>query len=200
MTTEQRLAALRTGNGRRLAAAAVRRHLRSLGFVASRREAAAILRDPEGELRHMRVRYLLESITHFGPTRIGKLIRRSGLGAGRLAIRLGELTDRERELLAANIIDLDCSTAGAELTPTERRLVGEVFARLAHHGTAFQSIAEKCQDLVPMQGQQADGHGPVSHPDRSGVRPQNGRPDTAPGVLSSLAPGADSSERRRWRG
>lgn len=55
------------------------------------------------------------------------------------------------------------------------------------------------QDLVP-QGQQADGHGPVSHPDRSGVRPLNGRPATAPGVLSSLAPGADSSTRRRWRG
>ena len=198
-TAEQRLAALETANGRRFAHATTRSHLRSLNPRDSRREAAAILRDPEGELRHMRARYLLESITRFGPVRLGKLIRRTGLGAGRLAVRLGELTDRERHLLAESILDLDCSQAGAELTPAERHLVGEVFARLTHHGPDFQAVAEKCQDLVP-RDQQADGHGPVPHPDRSGVRPLNGRPDTAPGVLSSLAPGADTSTRRRWRG
>lgn len=183
-TAEQRRAALEIANGRRLAHATTRGHLRSLSPRASRREAAAILRAPEGELRHMRARYLLESVTHFGSVRLGKLLRRSGLGPGRLAVRLGELTDRERHLLAENILDLDCSQAGAELTLAERRLVGEVFARLAHHGPAFASVAEKCQVLAPV-GQQADGHGPVPHPDRSSARPMNGRPGATPGAARS---------------
>lgn len=199
-TAEQRLAALSLANSRRAAHAATRRHLRSLGFTESRRMVAKILREPEGELQHMRARYLLESVTHFGPARLGKLLRRTGLGPGRLAIRLGELTARERELLATHLSDLDGSVAGAELTAAERHLVGEVFARLAHHGPAFATVAEKCQDLVPMQGQQADGHGPVPHPDRNEARPLDGRPDHAPAVLSSLAAGAETSTRRRWRG
>lgn len=68
---------------------------------------------------------------------------------------------------------------------------------LAHHGHAFASVAEKCQVLAPM-GQQADGHGPVPHPDRSSARPMNARPDTTPGAARSpvKAPGANLGEGR----
>lgn len=97
----QAMEALNKGNRIRYAQVAERRRLDSMPGPESRREAAAILREPcEDWQWRMKVRYLLMSIRSFGPGKMGMIQRRCGLVSGRFERRLEELSERERKIIA----------------------------------------------------------------------------------------------------
>lgn len=148
-TVEQRKAALDIGNTRRLAQAAWRRDLREKPHSECRSIVAALFRHPS-TYDYMRARYALESIPRFGPSRAGKLIRRAGLGLGRLDCKIGELTERERDQIAAFLEDPERSPTPPPptFTPDELSLIAEMANVGRRHrpelSGALGRIASKC--------------------------------------------------------
>lgn len=150
-TDEQRRQALVGANARRLAHAAIRRHLQSLPSADSRLEAAEMFRHPAEETEHMKARYVLESIYRFGPVRVGRLIRKTGFAPGRLERKLVDLTEHERGIIADHLLNPHRAVAvRPEFTEAELTLIGQMSQAVAERtfhaeqAKRLERIAEKC--------------------------------------------------------
>lgn len=149
-TTAQRLAAIEIGNGRRMLHSSQRKNLQSMDSVESRLTAAAMFRNP-GDYEHMKGRYLLESISRFGPVRIGRLIRKTGMMAGTLERKLNDIPQRQRDLIADHLENPHLPGVVPEFTKTELALMQEVCDSLAkrvrddNDRARLRSIARKCE-------------------------------------------------------
>lgn len=93
--------ALRKANRQRFAQAAERERLRSLDSAASCRQLAAILLTPNAAMKRTRLQYALESVRRVGPAGALWLLREAEIRPRRLDARIGDLTRRERQDLAA---------------------------------------------------------------------------------------------------
>ena len=131
---EQRAAALKLGNAVRTRHANFRRAFNALPFEQGKCEAVSILRDDFEAYEDMKARYLIESIHRFGPTRMGRLIRKIGLAQGRLDTPLGELTERERHLIADHLEnpDLPAAVSSGSFNTDELELIRLVCTQVAH--------------------------------------------------------------------
>lgn len=129
----QVMEALRSGQDKRLEYADRRRTIKALGYEAGRSEVVATLRDPDEVALRMKARYLIESIDRFGDMRVGRLIRKTQFGYGRLGLPLGELTERERQLLADHLEnpDLPAAPGPLYLDDDERELLRFVCTAVA---------------------------------------------------------------------
>ena len=149
-TATQRQAAIDIGNSIRFQHSQERIRLRSLAPTDSRLRAAQILR--ENTYPRMKARYLLESVHRFGPVRVGKLIRKAALPAGRLDRKLADLSERERHLIADYLEDLE---RPAQMSPDFsvedrafiQRLCETIAERTTHQAerNRLRAIARKCE-------------------------------------------------------
>lgn len=149
-TAAQRMAAMEAGNSIRFQHSQERIRLRSLAPTDSRLRAAQILR--ENTYPRMKARYLLESVHRFGPVRVGKLIRKAALPAGRLDRRLEELTESERNTIADYLTDLNRPALHSpELSVEDRILVAQVCSAVADNTrhqaqrNRLRAIVRKCE-------------------------------------------------------
>lgn len=149
-TATQRQAAIDIGNSIRLQHSHERARLRSLVPEDARARAATILR--ENTYPRMKARYLLESVPRFGPVRVGRLIRKAALPAGRLDRRLEELTESERNTIADYLTDLNRPALHSpELSVEDRILVAQVCSAVADNTrhqaqrNRLRAIVRKCE-------------------------------------------------------
>ena len=149
------MAALKLANTKRLAQAEVRRKLRAHTPAESRMTAAAILRDNEKCERYIKLGYLLGSVKHFGPARVGRMMHKLGMPAGRLERPFGDLTERERNLIADYLEDPNRPGRPGrftpDLTPDDLTILQEICSTLADRTAhkskrdRLRSIARKCE-------------------------------------------------------
>lgn len=149
-TEEQRTQALKQANARRLTQAALRRKVRALPTDESRQAAAAILRANENGW--IKLGYLLGSIHRFGPVRMERLLRKLAMSPGRLERPFGDLTERERNLLADYLEDPNRpGRFPVRFTAGDLAMVQEICStladRTAHRAKRdrLRSIARKCE-------------------------------------------------------
>jgi len=148
---EQRRIAWEKGNERRFRQAALRKEINALDPTDSRVRVAALFRDP-GDFGYVRARYLIESTNRFGPARIGRLIRKAGLQAGRLERRLSELPQRERDTIADYLEDLERPAVfrTPDFTTEDLALLSRICNTVADRTSGpsrnrLLSIAKKCE-------------------------------------------------------
>lgn len=96
----QRTAALARANEIRVARAEERRRLKSLPYRESRRQAAELIVDPPELWRSATVGYVPAMPARTGPETVRLWLRQAGLPVTK---RLGEMTDRQRRILAGVI-------------------------------------------------------------------------------------------------
>lgn len=96
--TEQSMRALVLANHVRQAHATIKLRLRSMPPGEAVELAAAILRDPQGPERTLRVAALLRAVPRRGATHVAAMLRHAGLVGG--THRVGDLTARQRDVLA----------------------------------------------------------------------------------------------------
>lgn len=102
----QHLVALEHANEIRLAHAAMKRDVRKLPRCDGMEAVAAILLDPDETAQRMRLRYLLDGIRRFQREPRQRILTATRLAGSREDRRLGELTERERRMLAAGLLQL----------------------------------------------------------------------------------------------
>lgn len=100
MATEQALAALERANAIRLAQVAALRVIRN-GTAA---DAAELLRDPDETQGSIILERVLLSVDRYGRNRISRLLNSVGIPQMRMKRRVRELTERERESIAAALL------------------------------------------------------------------------------------------------
>ena len=96
----QHMEALALANEVRFAQTDLFRSIRSLPSNDSHERAAAVLREPCEVARGALLGRILQSVKRFGPRRIDGMLLDVGMPRGRLIRRVGELTERERVVLA----------------------------------------------------------------------------------------------------
>ena len=94
----QSLAALAEANRIRFAHAAV---IRS---IASPADAADVLRTPPADTGRLRLARVLKAVPRYGPVRATRLLNRAAIPQARLQRGLGELTERERNRIADELV------------------------------------------------------------------------------------------------
>ena len=101
MNSTQARALAELSHRRRGPQAARLRSLRGLPFAESADCAAAMLEVCDETTASLRLLRLLKSVNGLGPHRITRLLRRAEIREARLDRKIGELTDRERRVIAA---------------------------------------------------------------------------------------------------
>lgn len=96
-------AALQLAQRRQREQAAQLRTLRGLPFGASAGRAAALLVACSETTASLRLHRFLRSVSGLGEHRITRLLHRAEIPVARLSRRIGELTDRERRVIAATL-------------------------------------------------------------------------------------------------
>jgi len=89
------------GAERSKARAAVLRTLHGRDYAATTDRAAALLADPDDVVASIRLERFLRAVGGLGGSRIDRLMHRAELRPARLGRKIGELTDRERRVIAA---------------------------------------------------------------------------------------------------
>lgn len=98
--TAQHLEALALAESARLAQARVARAIREGGPLV----AVEALTHPDETTGAMRLKRVLRAVPRYGSHRIGRLLADAGIPSGRLDRRLRELTERERQAIAAGLV------------------------------------------------------------------------------------------------
>ncbi len=101
----QSMQALARANQIRMDQAAFKRTLRAAGYADAPKLAAEALRDPSEIVGGIRLDCFLAAIPYYGAARIGRLTSRCGMAASRLKVRIRDLHDREREIVAAALTE-----------------------------------------------------------------------------------------------
>lgn len=100
MSLQQRMSALQRANAIRSARADLKRAMKAKGQLWSRVAAIGAITEPEWTEENWPVRELLVAIPYFGDARVKRIMRRSGVPETK---PLGELTDRQRDALIAEL-------------------------------------------------------------------------------------------------
>jgi hypothetical protein len=99
----QRLEALEVGNRIRLKGAAFRREVAAAPRPDGFRMLAEALEKPDDVIASIQVGRFLRSVFGVGGDRVDIILAHSGVGPRRVIKRVGDLTVRERSLLAAEL-------------------------------------------------------------------------------------------------
>ena len=94
----QSLAALANANRIRL------RHAAVIRSIASPADAADVLRTPPADTGRLRLARVLKAVPRYGPVRTTRLLNRAAIPQARLQRGLGELTERERNRIADELV------------------------------------------------------------------------------------------------
>lgn len=94
----QSLAALAEANRIRL------RHAAVIRSIASPADAADVLRTPPADTDRLRLARVLKAVPRYGPVRTTRLLNRAAIPQARLQRGLGELTERERNRIADELV------------------------------------------------------------------------------------------------
>lgn len=101
MTPEQqRTAALKVANERRLGRAAIRRDLSGLSYSEGCARAAELIGSGDQLVEGMKLSYLLGGVCRFGPVKVRRLASVTGVPRTRFDRRIGHLSERERASIA----------------------------------------------------------------------------------------------------
>ena len=103
VTSEQARKLAELSHRRRTAQADRLRSLRNLDGLTSADFAARLLIACDETTAQIRLWRLLGAVHGYGPHRVGRLMHRAGIREARLDRKIGELTDRERRVIAATL-------------------------------------------------------------------------------------------------
>lgn len=96
----QSLEALGLANARKWARAGIKRQLKVLPRIEGSRMAARVLEHPSDDVEGIRLNELVGSIYRYGPALTESLVRRALLHPACETKRIGDLTERQRGVLA----------------------------------------------------------------------------------------------------
>lgn len=103
---KQHEAALLKANAIRLDQARIKKETRALGTEPSRLRLVEMLEDPSDTVQRMTLARFLRCAHKSGPAWAGTLIHSVGVGAHRLNVKVGDLTDRERRAICEQLVGL----------------------------------------------------------------------------------------------
>ena len=136
MSEPQHVTALREANRVRLANAATLRSIASLPRPDAENRAADLLRDPTPDVAALHVGRLLEAIPRVGRAKARAILTLAGVTPGRRGRRIRELTERERNVIAAALTRPRRHRATAP-TPLQR----DILDQLNGHAQTANGIA-----------------------------------------------------------
>lgn len=111
---EQRRSALEIANAVRSHRAGIRRELRACVYREGCRRAADLIESDDEQVQAIPIDYLLVSIRCFKEAKVRRLSAKTGIRPMRLTRKIGDLTVRERRLIAGTLRERAGQSRGAD--------------------------------------------------------------------------------------